>query len=115
MLKSLVIPLVSAIVLATHSPSFAGEKDFVQITWGGKGKARVNYSSTSPRPEGEWHGTTKVVRLPYTILLELERGTIVSAFGIPLNVNKDIPITIHRNDEPCKIRLIAKKQIQICE
>jgi hypothetical protein len=112
MLRSL-IPLVSAIVLWANSPSFAEEKDYIKITWGGKGKARVNYSSTAPG-EGEWHGTTKVVRLPYTILLELQRGTVVSAFGIPLNGNKNIPITIHLNDEPCKIRLIAKNQIQIC-
>jgi hypothetical protein len=114
MLKSLVIPLVSAIVLATHSSGFAVEKDYIKITWGGKGRARVNYSSTAPGSEGEWHGTTKVVRLPYTIILELERGTVVSAFGISLNVKKGIPITIHRNDELCKIRLIAKNQIQIC-
>jgi hypothetical protein len=112
MLKSL-IPLVSAIILLAHSPSVAEEKDYIKITWGGKGKARVNFSSTAPG-EGEWHGTTKVVRLPYTILLELPRGTVVSAFGIPLNGNKKIPITIHLNDEPCKIRLIAKNQIQIC-
>jgi hypothetical protein len=113
MLKSLVIPLASAIVLATHSSSFAEEIDYVQISWGGKGKARINYSSTAPG-DGEWHGTTKVVKLPYTVILELKRGTVVSTFAIPLNVKKSIPITIHRNDELCKIRLIAKNQIQIC-
>jgi hypothetical protein len=114
MLRSLVIPLVSAIVLGTQSSSFAEEKDYIKITWHGTTKARVNYSSTAPGSEGEWHGTTKVVRLPYTILLELQRGTVVSAFGIPLHGNKNIPITIHLNDKPCKIRLIAKNQIQIC-
>jgi hypothetical protein len=113
MLKS-VIPLVSAIILAANSPSFAEEKDYIKITWGGKGKARVNFSSTAPGAEGEWHGTTKVVRLPYTVVLELERGTVVSAFGIPLKGDKNIPITIHRNDELCRIKLIAKNQIQIC-